>query len=176
LLADALAFAEHWHGEQTRKDGSPYVSHLLQVAGLVLEHGGDEEQSVAALLHDVVEDTGATFEEVGSRFGPTVEQLVRECTDTLPDDDRRGPETWHARKERYLEHLRTSPAPSVLISACDKLHNLRCMARDGSEGFNASAEDQAWFSREVVRVLTARGDVPAAIVDELRSLTDRAWR
>ena len=176
LLVDALDAALTWHGSQTRKDGSPYVSHLLQVAGLVLEHGGSMEQAAAALLHDVVEDTTATFEEVRTRFGAVVERIVRDCTDSLPDDDRRGEETWRARKELYLAHLRGASATSVLVASCDKLHNLRCMARDGAAGFHATVDEQAWFYGEVVAILADRGDVPPPIVDELRILTDRAWR
>lgn len=171
-LADALDAALAFHGGQTRKDGSPYVSHLLQVAGLVLEHGGSTEQAVAALLHDVVEDTPATFEDVRTRFGDAVAAIVESCTDSV--DLPRGPATWRARKDLYLSHLRTASSDAALVSACDTLHNLRSRALTGLGGFNASADERASFYGSAVDVLAARGDVPAAIVDELRSLLGRA--
>ena len=174
MLVDALDYALQQHGTQTRKDGSPYVSHLLQVAGLVLEHGGSIEYAAAALLHDVVEDTPATVQDVRDRFGETVARIVEECTDSV--DLPRGPETWRLRKEQYLAHLRVASSGAALVSACDTLHNLRSRTRTGLGGFNATAEERAWFYGEVVALLAARGDVPAAVVDELRTLTDRAWR
>ena len=168
MLVDALAYAVQQHGAQTRKDGSPYVSHLLQVAGLVLEHGGSMEHAAAALLHDVVEDTPATVQDVRDRFGDAVAQIVEECTDSV--DLPRGPETWRRRKELYLAHLLVASSGAALVSACDTLHNLRGRTRTGLGGFHASAEERAWFYREVLALLAARDDVPAPIVDELRSL------
>lgn len=168
-LPDALAFALEAHGDQRRKDGSPYVSHLLQVAGLVLEHGGSWDAAIAAILHDVVEDTDATLDDVSAQFGEEVAAIVESCTDSV--DLPRGPATWRARKDAYLAHLAGASAPAALVSACDTLHNLRSRALTGLGGFNASAEDRRWFYGEVVRLLTDRGDVPAPIVDELRSLT-----
>jgi len=172
-LPDALAFAIDAHGDQRRKDGSPYASHLLQVAGLVLEHGGSEAAAVAALLHDVVEDTTVTLDEIGSRFGMEVASIVESCTDAV--DLPRGPSTWRARKEAYLAHVPSASTDAALVSACDTLHNLRSR-RGALGGFNASEKDRQWFYGELVRRLAARGDVPAAIVDELRSLTARASR
>ncbi|HVM53183.1 MAG TPA: HD domain-containing protein [Acidimicrobiales bacterium] len=173
-LADAVEAALAWHGDQRRKDGSPYVSHLLQVAGLVLEHGGSMDAAVAAVLHDVVEDTGATLDDVRDRFGPVVAGIVESCTDSL--DLPRGPATWRARKDAYLAHLATGPPDAALVSACDTLHNLRSRVLTGVGGFNASAEDRAWFYEQVVTLLAARGDVPEPLVAELRSLSRRAWR
>jgi (p)ppGpp synthase/HD superfamily hydrolase len=171
-LPDALAFALEAHGDQRRKDGSPYVSHLLQVSGLVLEHGGSLETAMAALLHDVVEDTTATVADVRARFGEEVAAIVDSCTDTI-EGLPRGAETWRARKEAYVSHLADTSPAAALVSACDKLHNLRSMARGDATGFHASPAEQRWFYGEIVRVLAARGDVPDAIVEELRSLTDR---
>jgi (p)ppGpp synthase/HD superfamily hydrolase len=176
-LAEAVAFAVEAHGSQRRKDGSPYVSHLLQVCGLVLEHDGSHDAAVAALLHDVVEDTPVTFSEVGARFGTVVESIVRECTDSI-EGEGRGPDTWERRKALYLSHLETASADAALVSACDKLHNLRAMVRGdvSSSAFHASAERQRWFYESLVSIFDGRGDVPAPIVDELRSLTALAWR
>jgi (p)ppGpp synthase/HD superfamily hydrolase len=173
-LADAVEAALAWHGDQQRKDGSPYVSHLLQVAGLVLEHGGSWDAAVAAVLHDVVEDTEATLDDVRDRFGDEVARIVESCTDSV--DLPRGPETWRASKAAYLGHLGAASTDAALVSACDSLHNLRGRVVTGLGGFHASAEDRRWFYREVVRLLDERGDVPRAILDELRTLTARASR
>jgi len=176
-LADAVAFAVSAHGAQRRKDGSPYVSHLLQVCGLVLEHGGSDEAAVAALLHDVVEDTDVTFAEVGEEFGPVVESIVRECTDSI-EGEGRGPDTWERRKALYLADLVTASPSAALVSACDKLHNLRSMARGdvSSSAFHAPAERQRWFYSSLLSIFEERGDVPAPILAELRSLIALAWR
>src|SRR5687767_1740947 len=106
MLPAALAFALAAHGDQTRKGSNvPYVSHLLQVSGLVLEHGGDSEQATAALLHDVVEDTAATIEDVAAAFGPAVAAIVADCTDTLADETPDHKRPWLARKQAYVAHL-----------------------------------------------------------------------
>ena len=169
-LADAVAAAVAWHGSQRRKDGAPYVSHLLQVCGLVLEHGGSHDAAVAALLHDVVEDTDATFEDVADRFGSVVESIVRECTDSI-EGEGRGRDTWERRKALYLSHLVSASADAALVSACDKLHNLRSMVRGdvSSTSFHAPADRQEWFYSSLISVLSDRGDVPAAILDGLRN-------
>jgi (p)ppGpp synthase/HD superfamily hydrolase len=176
-LADAVAAAVAWHGSQRRKDGAPYVSHLLQVCGLVLEHGGSHEAAVAALLHDVVEDTDATFDDVAARFGAAVASIVRECTDSI-EGEGRGHDTWERRKALYLSHLVSASADAALVSACDKLHNLRSMVRGdvSATSFHAPADRQEWFYSSLISVLSDRGDVSAAILDELRSLTALAWR
>ena len=176
-LTDAVAAATEWHGSQTRKDGAPYLSHLLQVCGLVLEHGGSHDAAVAALLHDAVEDTDVTFEEVGARFGAAVQSIVRECTDSI-EGEGRGPDTWERRKALYLSHLVSASADAALVSACDKLHNLRSMVRGevSSSSFHAPAHRQLWFYESLITALDERGDVPSPILDELRSLTALAWR
>jgi (p)ppGpp synthase/HD superfamily hydrolase len=99
----------------------------MSVSALVLEHGGDQEQAVAALLHDVVEDCGAEHEAMIARdFGPRVAAIVRACTDadTLPKPP------WRARKEAYIAHLAEVPTEALLVSACDKLHNARSIVAD----------------------------------------------
>ena len=175
-LADAVAAATEWHGSQKRKDGAPYLSHLLQVCGLVLEHGGSHDAAVAALLHDVVEDTDVELPEIAARFGSVVARIVAECTDSI-EGEGRGPDTWERRKALYLEHVRTDSTESALVSACDKLHNLRSMLRGdvSSSAFHASAERQQWFYESLIIALDERGDVPAPILEELRSLTRLAW-
>jgi (p)ppGpp synthase/HD superfamily hydrolase len=140
------------------------VSHLLQVAGLVQEHGGDQEQTVAALLHDVLEDCeGVDEAELRSRFGAGVAGMVRQLSDTQPDEtpDRKRP--WRERKTRYLAELASTPERSVLVSACDKLHNLASLVADLRvegplvfERFNAGADEQLWFYASFVDATAER--------------------
>ena len=127
-LADATTFALTIHARQTRKgSGVPYIAHLLGVASLVLEHGGDEEQAIAGLLHDAIEDAGAQQEAViAARFGLRVAGMVRDCTDadTVPKPP------WRARKEAYIAHLEFVGSGALLVSASDKLHNARAICTD----------------------------------------------
>jgi len=121
---EALVFATQKHHGQTRKKTDvPYIAHLLSVAALVLEAGGDEDLAIAALLHDVVEDCGGApmLEEVQRRFGSRVAHVVEGCTDT---GDVPKP-SWRVRKEEYLRHLHLADEDVRLVSAADKLHNLR---------------------------------------------------
>ncbi len=170
-LTDALAFALDAHGAQTRKGRDiPYASHLLQVAGLVLEHGGDAELAVAGLLHDVLEDC-ATVDAAGlrERFGPRVSRIVEACTDTLPGDSPEAKSPWPERKRRYLARIAEADADTHLVVACDKLHNLRALLADlESEGpdtlerFTAQpAQTRAYH--EAVRDVVARS-IPSPLL------------
>ncbi len=128
----ALLFATRKHAGQTRKGTpTPYISHLLSVAGLVLEAGGDEDLAIAALLHDVVEDCGGApmLKEIQRRFGKRVAHVVEGCTDT----DLTPKPPWRQRKEDYLKRLRTADADVRLVSAADKLHNARTILTDYRE-------------------------------------------
>src|SRR6185312_6819682 len=115
---EALVFASRLHARQKRKgSGIPYISHLLSVAALVLENGGEKDEAIAALLHDAIEDQGGdtTRQEIRLRFGETVVAIVNGCTDT--DGTPKPP--WQARKEAYIAHLRTAPPSFLLVSAAD---------------------------------------------------------
>ena len=160
-LADAAALALQIHADQLRKGTeTPYVSHLLAVAAVVLEHGGDEDQACAALLHDAIEDGGAEWEPViAERFGPRVARIVRACTDadTLPKPP------WRARKEAYLAHLETEDRDALLVSAADKLHNARAILADlrthGAsvfERFRGGWDGTLWYYRALVEVFARR--------------------
>jgi (p)ppGpp synthase/HD superfamily hydrolase len=165
------------HGDQTRKGGDiPYVSHLLGVASLVLEAGGDEDMAIAGLLHDTVEDTAATAAGIEDRFGPRVAMIVVGCTDT--DEHPKPP--WRPRKERYLAHLGSpeTPAEVLTVSRADKLHNARSILSDyralGEElwsRFNADVEEQLWYLSSLVDVFTER--LPGPMTDELRRVRDQ---
>ncbi|HYO96867.1 MAG TPA: HD domain-containing protein [Polyangiaceae bacterium] len=129
LYREALTFAYDLHRDQERKElGVPYMAHVLGVSSLTLEFGGDEEQAIAALLHDAAEDQGgaAVLAEIRSRFGVRVADIVRECTDSL--ESPKPP--WKERKVRYLEHLARAPVDAQLVAACDKLYNLNATIAD----------------------------------------------
>ena len=134
-LSSATDYALRIHADQQRKGTEiPYISHILGVASLVLEHGGDEEQAIAGLLHDAIEDCGAEQETIiAERFGPRVAAIVRACTDadTFPKPP------WRARKEAYLAHLAHESADALLVSCCDKLHNARAIVTDLNTHGNA---------------------------------------
>ena len=163
-LARALEFALAAHGGQTRKGTAvPYVSHLLQVSGLVLEWGGDLEQATAALLHDVVEDTATSIAEVEAAFGSGVAAIVADCTDTGPGETLGNKRPWLVRKREYLARLRAVASRSALVIACDKLHNaaglIADLERDGVATlarFNAPAPKQLWYMRGVAAALAGR--------------------
>jgi GTP pyrophosphokinase len=167
----ALVYASRLHATQLRKgSATPYVAHLLAVAALVLEHGADEDQTIAALLHDAVEDQGGqkTLAAIRRRFGPVVAGLVLACSDT--DVTPKPP--WRPRKEAYLEHLRTAPAAVRLISAADKVHNARSTVADlRAQGprvwkrFHAGPDEQLWYYRSLVAIFRRRG--PKRLAQEL---------
>ena len=128
----ALQFASGLHHDQARKGGSvPYIAHLMGVCSLVLEAGGDEDQAIAALLHDAVEDQGglATLETIRHLFGQRVAAAVESCSDsTVSDPTKKLP--WRERKEKYLAHLRSANKDSLIVGAADKLHNARAVLTD----------------------------------------------
>lgn len=156
---DALLYMYDLHEEQERKDsGIPYLGHLMGVAALSLEFGADEDQAIAALLHDAAEDQGGeeTLEEIRARFGERVARIVHDCSDTLLADK----PPWKERKVRYLAHLAKAPAESQLVSACDKLYNLRTLVYDYRnrgealwERFGGGREGTLWYYREVTRII-----------------------
>lgn len=137
-FVEAVDYARDAHAGQTRKGTDiPYIYHLLGVASLVIAYGGSEEQAIAAMLHDVIEDCGAGHElAIRTQFGDGVASIVRDCTDgtaegkamhTDLDAKRRD---WLVRKLAHLAHVRQEPAESLLVSACDKLHNARAIVED----------------------------------------------
>ncbi len=176
-LVRALEFALRAHANQKRKgSGIPYSSHLLQVAGLVQEHGGDVEQAVAALLHDAIEDCAdVSYESILDEFGSGVADIVRDCTDTAPGEQPGKKRPWTQRKTAYLAHLRTAPERSVLVSVCDKRHNLGTTVADVRargiayfDHFNASGAQQIWYYASVLEA--TRGRVPTRLHEELAQL------
>jgi (p)ppGpp synthase/HD superfamily hydrolase len=149
----AFVFAAEKHKGQTRKASSiPYIAHLMGVASLVLEAGGDEDLAIAALLHDVVEDCGGVpmLREVRRRFGARVAKVVDGCTDAYTDPK----PPWRERKERYIARLRNEDKETRLVSAADKLNNVRSILSDYRavgesiwSRFNGGREGTLWYYR-----------------------------
>jgi (p)ppGpp synthase/HD superfamily hydrolase len=164
----ALGEAARLHNEQGRKGtGIPYVSHLLAVCALVLEHGGQEDEAIAALLHDAVEDQGGppTLEKIRQGYGETVARIVAGCTDadTIPKPP------WLERKQRYLAHLPTVDAKVRLVSCADKLHNARSVLADyrkvGEQvwsRFNGTREQTLWYLRALADAFVKLDGTPLA--------------
>ena len=185
-LTHALQFALDAHREQCRKGKDvPYASHLLQVAGLVLEYGGrDVDLAVAGLLHDVLEDTCVREEEIAERFGERVRAIVRSCTDLLEGDTREQKSEWKLRKKAYLKRFAAEDRDTQTVAACDKLHNLTNLVADlradGTgflERFNSSPDDTVWYFKKLGKEL--RKDLPKphgcefyARLDELCALVE----
>jgi len=152
----ALIYAYHLHRHQVRKVSSvPYISHLLSVAALVLEDGGNEDEAIAALLHDAIEDQGGlpTRAAIYEQFGEQVGAIVDGCTewDELPKPP------WKVRKLRYLENLRWASSSVRRVSLADKLHNLRSLLSDWQMSgdriwleFNSPPAEMLWFYQSLM--------------------------
>ena len=173
-FATALRFALAAHGAQKRKGTAiPYASHFVQVAGLVLEHGGDADQAIAGLLHDSLEDCpGVTEAVLRRRFGREVARLVRGTTDLLDGDTPKRRSPWLRRKRTFLARLRRQDERVRLLSACDKLANLRSLLADlHAEGpatlarFQPEPAQIRWYY-EAVRTALGR-DLPKRLVRDL---------
>jgi hypothetical protein len=169
-------------GDLRKSTSIPYLSHLWSVAALVLEHGGDDEQVAAGLLHDVAEDHGgaARIDDLRAEFGDEVARLVAALSDSLVDTDAgeiKPP--WRERKERYLHHLEGVDDRVALVSACDKLHNARSVLADlrsvGPELWERfTVQDPAehrWYYAALVEILS--GKVPEALGEELRRTVEQ---
>lgn len=170
-FTDAFIYASQLHANQTRKGrGVPYIAHLLGVASIALEHGANEDEAIAALLHDAIEDQGgaATRAEIRRRFGDTVTAIVDGCTDT--DITPKPP--WRQRKEAYIAHI-SNASPSVrLVSSADKLYNARSILNDYRllgdalwERFRGGKQGTLWYYRALVEAFRAVESTP--LVDEL---------
>jgi (p)ppGpp synthase/HD superfamily hydrolase len=152
-LQRAFRYAAEKHTGQTRKQTAvPYLSHLMAVSSLVLEAGGDEDMAIAALLHDVVEDCGGMprLREVRKQFGTRVAKIVEGCTDSFGDPK---PE-WMERKKGYLREVKDADAETRLVSAADKLHNVRTILADYRQDgesiwkrFSGKKEGTLWYYR-----------------------------
>jgi len=178
----AMVFARQRHQTQIRKGTTtPYVAHLLGTASLVLEAGGDEDQAIAGLLHDALEDhdhTGVTYDQLVEGFGRRVADIVRDCSDT--EEIPKPP--WRVRKERYLAELANHSPDSILVSNADKLHNARTILSDYRvhgdalwDRFNPTS-DQLWYYRQLADTFTTLQSPLAAELEAVVSELERVAR
>ncbi|HLE15393.1 MAG TPA: HD domain-containing protein [Anaerolineales bacterium] len=159
---DALVYASQLHSGQNRKRSQvPYIAHLLGVTSLVLEDGGDEDEAIAALLHDAVEDQGGlkTLETIRARYGERVATIVSACTDSFTEPK----PPWRERKESYLEILRQSDSSVQRVSLADKVYNARSTLRDVRlEGqaawskFKQGKQGALWYYHAIIEALDSR--------------------
>lgn len=169
---DALVLAHQLHADQVRKGTTiPYIGHLLAVTSIVIENGGTEDEVIAALLHDAIEDAGGDSirSVIRERFGENVLEIVEGLTDT----DQTPKPPWRARKEAYLAHLGEASASVLLVSLADKIHNAGSILRDlRNEGesvwsrFTGGKDGSLWYYRALVEAFRAREQF-TAMVDEL---------
>jgi (p)ppGpp synthase/HD superfamily hydrolase len=183
LLTDrfraALTLAFDLHRAQERKgSGVPYVAHVLGVASLVMEHGGDEDAAIAALLHDAVEDQGGLtiLAKIEADFGKKVADIVLACSDSVSSTK----PPWRERKEAYIAHLQQAPAEAQLVSACDKLYNLRTIVADYARvgealwaRFTGGREGVLWYYGALAEEAFT---IKSTVVDELRATAKELHR
>lgn len=195
-LAAALALAHEAHLNQKCKSTViPYIAHPMAVASLVFTHGGSEDQAIAALLHDTIEDAGETYaQRIGTAFGLDVLAMVRDCTDDSFENKATARTreakfaSWRQRKLAYIDHLRSMPAdsPALLVSACDKLDNARAILAEDRYSKHVSMERIAEedYNLNILRYvstaeaeaeidLAATHDELVRIDDEIRKATKR---
>ena len=173
LLQRAFEFASVAHRGQVRKGQPvPFIAHLMGVSSLVLDHGGDAEEASAALLHDTLEDTSTTADDLEKEFGKRVTAIVVACTDNLqpcPDD-------WRDRKERFILCIRDTDPSARLVIASDKLHNardvVRCQRETGDEAFRPFVGGKVgtvWYYRAALEQLETSNDSRlTALLHDLR--------
>jgi (p)ppGpp synthase/HD superfamily hydrolase len=174
----ALTYATRIHGGQLRKKTRiPYIAHILGVAAIAMEYGANEREAIAALLHDAVEDCGGAKRlcDIERKFGKDVARIVDGCTDT----DQTPKPPWLERKKAYLAHVRHAPTATKLVSASDKLHNVRAILMDyRKEGkrlwsrFNGGKQGALWYYRALVNAFNGKSRKLSELVQELdRTLT-----
>src|SRR3954464_5239401 len=171
---EAFAYAHRLHATQTRKGTPvPYIGHLIGVASIVLDDGGSEDEAIAALLHDAPEDAGGRgrLNDIRTRFGDAVARIVEDCTDSWTSPK----PPWAERKRQYVEHARALAAPSLRVSAADKVHNAYAILRDlrniGEkvwERFTAGPDDVLAYYQGLVRAYREAGG--GRLVDELERI------
>jgi (p)ppGpp synthase/HD superfamily hydrolase len=177
-IAHALALAVEAHTGQKRKGTDiPYIAHPMAVAAIALEHGADEEQAMAALLHDAVEDGGAPYaQRIRALFGDRVANIVEGCTDGVPDENGKK-EEWKPRKDRYLAHLPQAGQDVLLVSGSDKLHNALAIVSDLQrigvkvfDRFSSSQSETLWYYDELAKIHTQQA---TSVAKALRQTVDR---
>ncbi len=178
----AVDYARIAHAAQFRKGSDiPYIYHLLGVSSLVIEFGGNEDQAISGLLHDTLEDCGAAHEAIiRAQFGDAVANIVRDCTDGTAEGKAKHIHAeakrrdWVGRKRAYLAHLRTAGEQTLLVSACDKLHNARAIVQDMEnpavgtavfDRFTGGRDGTLGYCQSLAEIFTERRIGPAPVLD-----------
>ena len=174
----AVLFASALHAGQRRKgSGVPYLAHLLQVAGLVLEAGAGEDTAIAALLHDAVEDQGgdAVRDEIAARFGEPVARIVVGCSDSSSPPK----PPWRARKQAHIDRMAQEPPEVRLVVTADKLHNTRTITGDyRRQGealwaiFHGRRDGTLWYLHGMTAALVAADPHAPLLADLVEALAD----
>lgn len=190
----ALAFAHQLHRRQVRKtSGVPYIAHPLSVAALVIEDGGSEDEAIAALLHDSLEDQARHYPggerqmacDIEAKFGPEVRRIVEACTERTSEEERAlsdKRERWRAHKRAYFEQIARGGASVNRVSCADSLHNVRTLVKDyGQKGESIwtrfqtrSGDDQVWAYRSAAEAFRAAG--VGAMAEELMRAVEELAR
>ncbi|HRI43150.1 MAG TPA: HD domain-containing protein [Fimbriimonadaceae bacterium] len=177
-LTDSIRYAMEIHHGARKGTDIPYMSHLLAVLAIVLEHGGDEDEAVAAVLHDAGEDAGGQerIDDIRARFGDRVADIVLGCSDTLAEPK----PAWRARKEAYLAHLPEADRSTILVSAADKLHNLRAIEQDYRQlgddlwaRFKGGKDGTLWYYLELSHIYRER--MPGPLAEEVMRVAFRLY-
>ncbi len=186
-LSNALALAIQAHEGQVRKGTKiPYIAHPMAVSAIALDFGATEDQAVAALLHDAIEDGGNKYANIiKAQFGEHIHNLVQGCTDGTPNQQgQKAP--WLERKTAYLRHLEEASDEVLLVSCSDKLHNARAIVSDlinegpsVFERFSSTPEQTLWYYRQLATIFNNRKAPPAkaleSAVSQMEALSQSAW-
>lgn len=180
-LSRAVGYAARIHRNQFRKETNiPYISHLLGTASIAMEYGATEDEAIAALLHDTIEDCKEqpavkTREQILEQFGARVLSIVEGCSDA----DKHPKPPWRERKEAYIRHLKEMPRSVHMVSAADKLHNSRSIVQDHHvvgekiwERFNCSKNDTLWYYRALVSAYEACALAPSHLIKDLDAVVE----
>ena len=170
-FGEAMTYAHKVHKDQKRKGTNiPYISHLIAVSSLVMENGGTEDEAIAALLHDAVEDQGgeARLKDIKAKFGDIVAKIVDECSDTHEETK---PE-WRERKEKYIAALAGKSKSGILVSLADKVHNIgtiiadyRIIGDDLWNRFKGGKEGTLWYYKSLSEIYLDH--CPGSLAEEM---------
>ena len=170
----AINLAALLHDGQERKgNGVPYIVHPISVALIMMEHTDNEDVLIAGILHDTIEDTGYTKEQMEQAFGSRVTQLVLDVTEPPK------PLPWQERKDAYLKHLMSASHEALLICAADKLHNLQSMieslnkfGNDAHKFFNAPVDKKLWFYEACLKIISDDSQIPKTLTEDIDRLIE----
>ncbi|WP_342429682.1 HD domain-containing protein [Neobacillus sp. FSL H8-0543] len=175
IVEKALQFASKAHKDQCRKNTDiPYISHPVAVGMILMKSGYTDELIAAGVLHDTVEDTDVTMEDIQREFGTKIAEIVAGCSE--PDKSL----SWEERKEHTIEFLKTASEDIRAVACADKLHNIRSIINDYEvlgdkvwERFNAGKEKQRWYYTNIVKSLGSQSNFP--LEAELQKEVDRLF-